>query len=412
MSTDPIQPHILFRLLLAKTLYTNANQACDTTVDVYSFSRGLITLHDAIDNFLGAIAAHLNIPPKQDSTLLVVMNTICEHEVQRDPGFVLSSRNEIVQLNTIRNNIKHHGLTPDIARSKALIQPVTSFFKAYALKYFSLEWEMISIADLVTDMSCRQALKIVEALISTGNFKDALNQMAIIKFQVFEERLLRIALDAGFDFYPPTEKVKQLRVSKNIFAKEARSDVFTLLWDRAGYLEKGIDQNAMKLFENLTAVVGIRSASDWTYIIRHNNNWCEANWSRDVALFCFDFLVDAIIKAQGPQYPVRQQMMSVKHRIEAIADFNLYGKEHSVIFTLRSGEQCDAILFSFIDGKWEIFEPKDCLMVILVSRSDGEVLEPLWGSFDEKDIHNVKVVRTELYTQDESGNRVLVSSVK
>jgi len=143
------QPHIIFRLVLAKTLFKSGIELCETRVDVFNFSHGLIALHDALDNFTGAIATQLNIHLRPDSTLIATLNLIQEYEKKSDQAFIIKSRNELVQLNTIRNNIKHQGITPNINGTKTLIEPIVTFFREYSKRYFDLEWEVISLADLI-----------------------------------------------------------------------------------------------------------------------------------------------------------------------------------------------------------------------------------------------------------------------
>lgn len=72
--TNKPQQHIIFRLVLAKTLFKNGLELCDTKVDIFNFSHGLIALHDALDNFAGAIATHLDITLPQESKFIATLN--------------------------------------------------------------------------------------------------------------------------------------------------------------------------------------------------------------------------------------------------------------------------------------------------------------------------------------------------
>ena len=298
MSTlQKLKLHIVYRLVLAKTIFKKAIRFCDTPNDTFNFSQGLIALHDALDNFTGAIASQLNISLTQKSYLLDTLNAIEGHKRKTDASFSLISKNEIAQLNTIRNNIKHQGIVPNTNHAKGLIAPIVFFFQEYSRCYFGLEWEIISLADLIKDDSIKTQVKKVEDFIEQGKYKEALNEMAIIKFKVFEESLLRIRLNPRYDLSPPSEEDKKLRESSNIFPGQGRG-WFSDLYDRADFLEKGIDRDLMRKFEDLTAKVGVNNNKEWEYILNHGHNWGPPNWIKENALFCYDFLVDAIIKNQ------------------------------------------------------------------------------------------------------------------
>ena len=172
------QPHIIYRLTLAKSLFKTAIELCKTNVDIFNFSHGLIALHDALDNFAGAISTHLGFSLREKNTFLIpILDKIEENEKQVNPNFVIISRNELVQLNTIRNNIKHQGITPNISQNKALILPIITFFQEYSKRFFEVDWDLISLADLIKDTGVRNALKSVEILIDNENYKTALHRL-------------------------------------------------------------------------------------------------------------------------------------------------------------------------------------------------------------------------------------------
>ena len=362
MTSPKTQPHIIFRLVLAKTLFKTGLKFCNTKVDVFNFSHGLIALHDALDNFTGAIATHLNIILPQESKFLVNLNLIQEHERETDAAFSLTSRNELVQLNTIRNNIKHQGITPNISHNKTLIGPIIIFFREYSRKYFNLEWDIISLADLIKKKEVKDSLKEVEVFIDEEKYKDALNKMAIIKFQVFDESLMQIRMNSRYDMSPPSEKEKKLRESENVFPDYFDRGWFSDLYDRADYLEKGIDRDLMRRFEDLTAKVGINNIKDWKYILNHGFNWVELNWTREICIFCFDFLIDSIIKKQGKDYEVKQKRVWERHSIRAEEEIKIYSKNHTLIYTMLKGDKSDVLALGRIDGQWEIFNANDRIL--------------------------------------------------
>ncbi|MCR4325766.1 MAG: hypothetical protein NUV59_03080 [Patescibacteria group bacterium] len=399
------RPHIIFRLVLAKALFKNGVDFCNTKVDIFSFSQGLIALHDALDNFTGAISNHLGIALPQESKFLATLNLIQDHERKTDPSFSLMNRNELVQLNTVRNNIKHQGITPNITHSKALIGPIVAFFQEYSRRYFSLEWEMISLADLIKDESVRDSLKNIEQLIGDEKFKDALNELAVVKFQVFDESLMQIRLNPRYELSPPSEDTKKIRQSNNIFPHSFDRGWFGDIYDRADFLEKGIDRDMMRQFESLTAKVGVNNAKDWKYVLSHGHQWREPNWTKEICIFCFDFLVDAIIKNQRRDYSVKQKWVTERHKIQALDEIKIYDKDHNLIYTMPKDEERDALLLGRVEGEWEIFDANDRI-VSLYDDEDGK--KEVMGFFDPGDETKIKVIKTHQYIRNENGDFVLI----
>lgn len=402
-----LKPHIIYRLVLAKTIFKKGIQFCDIPNDTFNFSNGLIALHDALDNFAGAIASQLNISLTQKSYLLDILNAIEGCERKTDASFSLISKNEIIQLNTIRNNIKHQGIVPNTNHAKGLIVPIISFFQEYSRRYFGLEWEIVSLADLIKDSSIKAQVKTAEDFIEQSKYKEALNEMALIKFKVFEESLLQIELDPKYDFLkPPSEEDKKLRESINIFPGQGRG-WFSDLYDRADFLEKGIDRNLMRVFENLTAKVGINNNKEWKYILNHSHNWGPPNWTKENALFCYDFLIDAIIKNQKKNLNFTETLIWTIYTIQARDEIKIYDKDDNLIYTMPKDEKRDAYIFGRTDKNWEIYKEGD--LIINLFKGDGK--KEVIGYYKENDKNKIEFLETKQYIRNDDGNLILVNQV-
>jgi len=408
VNTGP-QPHIIYRLTLSKSLFKTGIKLCKTNVDIFSFSQGIISLHDALDNFAGAISTHLSLNlTGKDTFLIQTLDKIEKNQKQSNPSFTLTSRNEIVQLNTIRNNIKHQGITPNIRQNKALIGPIVTFFQEYSRKIFSLDWDLISLADLIKKESVKNDLKDVEKLIDNGNYKEALNKMAIIKFQVFDESQMQTYLDPEWDFDPPSEEKIKLRNSANIFPHQTDTGWFSDLYNRANFLEKGIDREALKQFEDLTAKVGINNPKEWEYILEHSHYWGELNWTKETCIFCYDFLVDIILKHQGKDKSVYPKWLFENHIIRVKKDMEFYDKDDNLIYTLKKGEEREVMALGWTDGKWEIFDQSD--RVLKIYPREGEKEDTL-VFFKEGEESNIEFIKTDQFTQNEDRKSIFIKEI-
>lgn len=391
-----LQPRIIFRLVLSKKLFKNAEELCSITNDEFSFSHGLITLHDALDNFLGAIVSHLSISlhGKKDY-LLDMFNAVEKEEKKHNNNFTLISKTDIKQLNTLRVNIKHQGIIPNIQQSITLLSPIEDFFKKYSKLYFNLEWDTISLADLIENDSIKNGIKSVEGLMEKGKYKDALNKMAIIKFQVFDEGIYKIRLSPTYDFItPPSEEDKKLREGNNIFLQK---NYFSDFYKRIDLLEKGINREIMSKFEDLTAQVGINNTKEWKYILKHGLNWGKPNWTKQNCLFCYNFLVDAIIKNQRKKYSYEEKVFSNVHTIEIKGgDLKIYhNKTNELIYTLKKGAKRKALIFDYIGGQWEDYGEKGIMVKLYKTDTDKDIIGYI--KKEDKDKILFRSVKQRLY---------------
>lgn len=400
---ENLQPLIVTRLVLAKSIYKSAVELSRTSNDANSLSRSLIALHDALDNFIGAIASNLTVPMKDKSYLMDTIQSIEDYErnSKGESNFSFLHKNEIAHLNTLRGNIKHQGILPNLQQSKGLIGPIATLFREYSKKYFGLDWELISLSDLIKDDAIKKKLKEVEQQIEHQHYKEALNAMAIIKFQVFEEQKAKTRSELGSIIPLPTRKPEE-------YLLHGRVDIH----DRAELLEKGIDRDQMENFERLTAKVRLDKDGDENYLLKHDaHTWGPLNWIRDCALHCFEFLIDIIIKNQGRPLSFSPRKHWTVCTIKSKKEISIYNPHKDAIYTMKENEIRRAFILVRVEKEWEL-ELSDEVLGIAIILIEEKGAEQVDGIIEEKDKNNIEFLITEIYTQDENGNMILISETE
>ncbi len=158
-------------------------------------------------------------------------------------------------------------------------------------------------------------------------------------------------------------------------------------------------------FEELTAKVGINKARDWKYVLNHDIEWGELNWTREICVFCFDFLVDAIIKNQGRDFVVKRKWISELYEIQAIDEIKLYSNKGTLIYTIRKGEDLNNVFVpGRIDNQWELFNSADRILSFYNEASKDNIV----GFFNEGEEIKIKFLKTKQFTRDENGESVLL----
>lgn len=394
-----LEQHIVNRLVLAKSIHKKAVELFNSSNDTFAFSHGLIALHDALDNFVGAIASILNAKSKGQSFLMETIHSIEEHERNSSNGknFVFVKKSEIAQLNTMRKNIKHQGILPNVQQAKGLVAPITIVFREYTRKYFDLNWEVVSLSDLIKEEKTRNDVVDVERLIDSGKYKDALNNMALIKFQVLEEDKAKNRSSLGSLIPLPVREPQETILHGQVDIHE-----------RAELLEKGIDRSLMQKFEKLTARVELNDDEGQEYIYWHSRSeWGPLNWTKENALFCYEFLVDAIIKNQGQPSSLTVRPHWAVYTIKAIKDLNFCNQAGDVLFTLKKNEMRRAFISERIDNSWELDSISRQMGIYIILMQEVN-LEQVNGFINENEKDDFEIVKTEIYTQDSNGEMTLL----
>ncbi|MBV9067347.1 MAG: hypothetical protein JO231_01460 [Acidobacteria bacterium] len=173
---------VLYRLLLARRFLDSAARHLEQT-DVHGRAVAVVSAHDALDNFLGALASHLNVHIAEDLTMLRTYDRI------GSGGHSLGSRTKVAQLNALRNDVKHLGLSPNPAVVRQLIAEITAFADATAKAFIGRPLSRIQFVDLIREDDVRSSMQKIRALIDSGEYRPALEQMAHVIYRVYESHL-------------------------------------------------------------------------------------------------------------------------------------------------------------------------------------------------------------------------------
>lgn len=293
-----LSQNILNRLILSKAFYLYGKQLCMARNDLTKFSMGIVSFHNAVDNLLGAVASYLKITiPQRKDFLLGTYNVINDYLISKNLK-QLPSNIDLKVLNTLRNEIKHQGVPPNQQANFYLIKSVDRFIQATVRRFFKVNFLAVSLADSVRNPMIRKMTKECEGLIRQRKYQQALLKMAIIFFEFFEkdeimwkkriEWISRVGDKRTFEEYVGKEK--------NIFP-----DIDVHLHN-VQLLELGIDPFLYYRFKNIVGDVGYNNFQEKRLIHRPSFYWHKYNWTRENCLFCYNFLVDAIIKKQGEEY--------------------------------------------------------------------------------------------------------------
>ena len=185
-----IRKEVFDRILFAKKLYKDGELACNIKNDQMTFSKGLLLLHDATENALGAIADYLNAYLKGDKSIHNYFSLIQDNDPQNRS---LPYKNQINILNTLRNHIKHQGILPDIKSNAHFPSTVYQFITDICQTYLKIDFNSISLINLLRARNLKKMMEQAEVSLKEEKYREC---------QIICRKTLYLVFEKQFDIRP------------------------------------------------------------------------------------------------------------------------------------------------------------------------------------------------------------------
>jgi hypothetical protein len=169
---------MLPQLLLAKRLYIEASNYADRT-DAVSGGIAISMLQDAAELYLWAVIKERNLVAKDQAGFVANMDTI------QKAGISLLNSGKLLELNKARVSFKHYGILPATNDARKYQAYVEDFLRTSTLEHFKVNFDDLSLVDLVADTAIRDQLKLAEAQIESDKVREATEELAKAKTLIF-----------------------------------------------------------------------------------------------------------------------------------------------------------------------------------------------------------------------------------
>jgi len=272
-----IREGVFNRIIFAKKLYKDGELACNIENDQMIFSKGLLLLHDATENVLGAVADYLGAELKGNKYILDYFELIKKADTdKRTLPYMIPIRN----LNIIRNNIKHQGILPDIKSNAHFPSTVYQLITDICQTYLGLDFSSLSLKNLIRDKKILNFINRAEKEIEDGMIKESLISLAYAMYYICEYSTVTMQ-------YGLFSKQKEV-----IYAEPYSSRL------NINLLENRVDPYLYHRFKNLTPLIGENTKTDELTYYWETNYGHPANWTKRNAKYCLDFCIDTALKFQ------------------------------------------------------------------------------------------------------------------
>jgi hypothetical protein len=128
-------------------------------------SAAVLLLHDAVEAFLLLAAEHLGgAAPREFGHYWDVLSP-----AKLTGGVNLAAKQGMVRLNKIRASLKHHGVQPGKAAIDKSLADAATFFAANARLVFDIDYDRVSMADVIEQERVRELARKAETAAADGD---------------------------------------------------------------------------------------------------------------------------------------------------------------------------------------------------------------------------------------------------
>jgi len=361
-----IDERLLRRLAFSKDLYNNALTFCSDLNDSNSFAVGLTLLHDATENCLALIASYLGVEFKEKMYLLSYLPAIRK---KNEENIDIPSDSDLGELNTLRVNIKHKGILPDVLQHKELPQKIGDFLIYMTKNFLKMDFSNISLISAIKSDKVSDRIITAKKYLNQNKYKECLIELGFAMHSII-----------GFPQY----------FLFGGWQKKVKNDVDIVFPDHYGQLdvkllEHKVEPYLFYRFMNLTPKIGIRGDIgnldyEWDDSYGHSKNWTELNCK-----FCLEFCIETALKYQrkeDPRYKIINTINAFKQVINPKGkELILWNKktkdeirgvlndvERKQLYVINEGDTVYGTMFGEKDDEEVYFSPD------LIVRSTGEAI--------------------------------------
>jgi hypothetical protein len=166
-----LSPDLLKRLTYSKYLLRRAKELRGHG-DELSSAEAVLAAHDSAEMLMRVITDFLGTKSEQEFMKFW-------QSVQDKTGTVPPHKGQMERFNKVRTEFKHRGILPNVGVVSDLLPIVESFCKEVAQLFLNLDYDEISLADLIRNNEVREKLKEAESAKARNDVQAALTSLGL-----------------------------------------------------------------------------------------------------------------------------------------------------------------------------------------------------------------------------------------
>ena len=250
------------------------------------------SFHDSVELFLQLASEFLNVGSNRTEFMeyweLLSTKTTA----------TVTQKESMRRLNKSRVALKHHGTLPSRLDIETFRASVTSFFAENTTLIFGVNFESISLIELVACEEARQTLQNAESVLGDGNYAECLVQCALA-FEIlvadYEQRMTTQFRRSPFYFGEPLETVfLDIDGPLDDFIEQVKDSVESMQ-SAIRMLSLGLDYRQFTKFNLYTPT--FEHTFEGRKIKRQRPDPTHAE-----CRFCIDFIINSALELQEAEY--------------------------------------------------------------------------------------------------------------
>lgn len=381
--TRKISEALIDRLVCAKYLYIKGREELESNSN---YASGIATLNfqDSAELTLIVIAEYLHVSLRGNEAFNHIIDLIDEKAEEKGIE-KLTHRSNLIQLNKARVTFKHYAVRPEIEDVKKFSSQLAEFYPIALKKFMNLDYENLSLVNLVKHTRTKNWLKKAEEYIDKAKYPEA-SACSRIAFDIFRKYNPNRSL-WDWELKRSIESDLDPREIKNgaIFLLAKKIDKrINKIKNHVDILFDGIDPASYKKLMIHTPEVDFNIINE---VVRPDfdedgnlNSWYLdqlPDFTPSLTNFCFRFTLDSILKLQEQNLPPEYERTPphLEYHVTKEAAIYVSPSKKEAIKAVEEGD----VLFSYelIQKKStdELIAVYDENMIAYISKNSVELKE-------------------------------------
>lgn len=159
-------------LLLSKYIFLRAEELADTN-NPMACGLAISLFHDSVELLIWTVAKEVDANVNEKDAFIKIFEAIKEGKDNKEKK-QLPLKAKLIELNKARINFKHYGNMPAPTEAIKFLGYTEEFLRETIRLFFNLDFDAISMVDLITNVEIRNRLKEAELLLVKGDLGKAL----------------------------------------------------------------------------------------------------------------------------------------------------------------------------------------------------------------------------------------------
>ena len=243
--------------------------------DAVSSGIAISMLQDSVELYLWTLIKEKDVPATEQDGFVSYIKILPKK------GYKIPNIAKLQELNKARVGFKHYGNLPDPSEAVKHQTNVEDFLRKAMKEHFDVNFDDLSLIDLVADKTVRDQLRVAEAKINTGNYDEAADELAKARTMTFALMHKYIPSVDSHGLRETDRTLNAISGNRGIKSFAYLSEYLSVLREAALVAMFRLPHEEYKFLRSSLPSAGQAGAGNW-YVYRHGS-YTEAVCRRALA---------------------------------------------------------------------------------------------------------------------------------